>query len=309
MKTKSIILILALALLVSTGTGFAYAKTTIVLGEQTWTGIKAKNAIVGTILEKLGYNVEYKTLIGAPLWEGLRNGDVDVWFGAWPSQKNTYEPLLEENEIVSLGDNLRGTVFCLWVPDYVWEEGVKSIGDLQKYPKKFDKTIFGGQTGGASTTYIQKGTNDNLYGLQGWNLITGSWPAMLSEAGVRIDHDEWVVCAGWSPHWMNYEWDIKYLADPKDMWEGECEEGHVWTAARKDLKKDLPNVYKFFSQVHTTLPMANEWIYAIDKQGVDKFELAESWIEDNIGIVEQWVWGVTDASGEERASVVLRNKF
>lgn len=309
-KTKLFgVVVLSLALLISAGAVGVTAQKTITIAEQTWTGIKAKNAIVGTILEKIGYDVKYKTVIGAPMWQGLSTGDLDVWFGAWPSQSRVYEPLLKEGKIVKLGYNLRETKYCLAVPEYVWEAGVKSMEDLDKFREKFDATFTMGEPGGAATQYMEKAVKEDIYGLGDWKVTTGSFQAEMSEVKAKIEHHEWVVFAAWTPHWMNYEWNIKYLDDPQQLWEGSCSNAPVMTAARKGLKEDMPNVYKFFKQVHTTPEMANEWIYKIDKKNMDRFKLAENWIKENIDVVDQWLWEVKDASGERLARHVLREKL
>lgn len=303
------VLFLSLVVLISASAGLVLAKEKVTIAEQTWTGIKVKNAVVGTILDKIGYEVEYKTVVGAPLWEGLSTGDLDVWFGAWPSQSRTYEPLLKDNEIEKLGYNLLETKYCLVVPEYVWEAGVKSMEDLDDYKGKFDGTFTMGEPGGAATQYMEKAVEEDIYGLGDWSVTTGSFQAEMAEVKTRVEHDEWIVFAGWTPHWMNYEWDIKYLDDPEKLWEGSCSNAPVMTVARKDLGKDQPNVYRFVKQVHTTPEIANEWIYKADKENMDRFELAEQWIKDNIDIIDQWLWGVNDASGEKLARSVLRQEL
>jgi len=305
----SLVLALSVLILVLTNLGLVFAKGEIVIAEQTWTGIKAKNAVVGTILEKIGYNVEYKTVVGAPLWKGLSTGDLDIWFGAWPSQSRTYEPLLEEGKIEKLGYNLLETVYCLAVPEYAWEAGVKSMADLDDFKKKFDSTFTMGEPGGAATQYMSKAVEEDIYGLGDWEVISGTFQAEMVEVKSKIEHDEWVVFAAWSPHWMNYLWDIQYLDDPDKLWEGSCSSAPVMTVARKDLGSDQPSVYKFFKQVHTTPEIANEWIYKADQEGIDRFKLAEQWIKENIDVVDQWLWGVKNASGEKLARHVLRQEL
>ncbi|MFW5786815.1 MAG: glycine betaine ABC transporter substrate-binding protein [Halanaerobiales bacterium] len=285
------------------------ADETIVLGEQTWTGIQIKNEVVGTILENIGYEVDYKEVIGAPLYQGLSTGDIDVWLGGWLSQKDTYESLLEDGEIERAGYNLIDTIYSLAVPGYVYEEGVTSMADLDEHKDKFDGKFYLGEPGGAATQYMEPAKEDDTYGFGDWEMLTGTFSAQLAEVEAKIDNEEWVVFAGWTPHWMDHVWDIEFLEDPEGLWGDSAEMAPVNTFVNPGLKEDNPNVYRFIEQVKVTSKMANEWIYDKDQEEKEREEIAEEWIEDNIDVVDQWLWDVKDASGENLAWEVLRENM
>src|SRR3712207_8253518 len=48
-------------------------------------------------------------------------------------------------------------------------------------------------------------------------LVEGSTPAMLAELEKAYKEREPIVFLRWSPHWMNAEYDLRYLKDPKDL--------------------------------------------------------------------------------------------
>src|SRR6056297_3176388 len=62
----------------------------IILGDGNWPGLRGKNAIVKCILENIGYKVE-RTFASEPmLRQGVAEGDIDIYLGAWmPSLKES----------------------------------------------------------------------------------------------------------------------------------------------------------------------------------------------------------------------------
>ena len=119
-----------------------------------------------------------------------------------------------------------------------------------------------------------------------------------------IKRNEWVVWLGWSPHWMNLAFDIKYLDDPLNVWGSEPE--IVKTVARAGLEQDNPNVYTLFSQFKVTPAIQNEWIDQYSRQKQKPEDVAAAWIRNNLGIIDQWVYGVTSVDGQ-RARDAIRN--
>lgn len=103
---------------------------------------------------------------------------------------------------------------------------------------------------------------------------------------------------------MNLAFDIKYLEDPLNVWGSEPE--IVKTVAHAGLEQDNPNVYKLFSQFKITPTIQNAWIDQYSHQKQKPEEVAAAWIRNNLGIIDQWVYGVTSVDGQ-RARDAIRN--
>lgn len=293
----ALVLVFTTAALADKAVRFAYVN---------WPGVTVKTEVARQVLEYLGYETDAKMLSVPVVFRGLSSGDLDVFVGAWlPTMKSISDKYFKDGSIVPVTVNLNETIYTLAVPQYAWEAGVKSHADLHKFADKFDKKIIGIEPGNDGNQIVAKMIADNIYKLKDWELVESSSEAMMITVGSALKKKEWVVWLGWSPHWMNLAYDIKYLEDPENMWGSEPE--IVKTVARAGLKADNPNVYKFFTQFKVTPELQNDWISQYSRQKQKPREVAQKWIQENLGIVDQWLYGVTAANGETRGRDAIRN--
>lgn len=275
-------------------------------GYVNWPGVTVKTYVAVEVLKLMGYETDMKMLSVPVVFRGLAGNDLDLFLGAWlPTMKSISEKYFDEGSIVTVAVNLDETVYTLAVPEYVWKAGVKSHADLDKFADKFDKKIIGIEPGNDGNKLVLDMIKNDTYGLGDWKLIESSAEAMMISVGSAIKKNEWVVWLGWSPHWMNLAYDIKFLEDPQHIWGSEPE--IVKTVARAGLEKDNPNIYKLFSQFKVTPEIQNEWIdkYSRGKEKPEK--VAQKWIKDNIKVVDQWVYGVTAPDGQRARSAIRKS--
>lgn len=304
MKTRSIITsVILLSLIIASFSGpvMAEANDTITLAE----GVQAKNAVAFHILKNLGYKVEIKSVGDQNAHRAIAQGDLDIHLGSWmPSMKEARKKLEDEIDLVTT--NMDDGLYTMAVPEYVWEAGVKSHADLDKYADKFEKKMYVGPPGWASSKNMNRAVKNNIYGLGDWEAVNSSQAVLMAQMKKAVNNKEWIVFVAWKPHWMNHILDIKYLSDPKGLWNSP--ESWVDTLARQGLKEDHPEVYQFFKQYKLSADTCNEWIYEIDKKKRYADEVAKEWIAENLDIVQKWVEGVETPEGK-KAIDVLQEKF
>lgn len=283
------------------GTGFAAEKITF--GYVNWPGVTVKTHVAAQILSHLGYEIDMKMLSVPIVFKGLANKDLDIFLGAWlPTMKSIAEKYLEEGSVIAITINLNETIYTLAVPKYAWDAGVKSHGDLNTFADKFDHKIIGIEPGNDGNKIVLDLIQNNMYDLKDWKLIESSAEAMMIAVSSALKKNEWVVWLGWSPHWMNLAFDIKYLEDPLEAWGSEPE--IVKTVARAGLDQDQPNVHKFFTQFKVTPEIQNDWIDKYSRQKQKPEDVAVDWIRNNIGIVDQWVYGVRSTDGKRARDAI-----
>src|SRR5699024_5984829 len=110
--------------------------------------------------------------------------------------------------------------------------------------EEIDYTITGIDPGAG----IMEQTTEMLseYGLEDtWEIQGSSGAAMTAELSSAIDEERPIIVTGWVPHWKFFEFDLKMLDDPKEVYGGE---EYIHTIVRKDLEDDMPSVYRFFDQ-------------------------------------------------------------
>ena len=311
-RTKLATGLMVFLLVLSTGTaGVLQAQlpeeigTKVRFGYVDWPGVTVKTAVTKHILEYLGYDVETEMYLVAVLYKGLSTKDLDIFLGGWlPTMKLYLDPYFEEGTIGKVTINLNETVYTLAVPAYVWEAGVRSEADLHKYGDKFGRKIIGIEPGNEGNQIMIDAIKNNTYDLAGWEVVESSTVAMMVAVERAIKNKDWIVWLGWAPHWMNMEFDMKYLEDPLELW-GPPGVEVVWTLSRAELKEDMPNIYKFLEQLKVTPEMQNEWIYGYGREKRDADEIAKEWIKNNVKVVDVWVYGVKSVDGR-RARDALR---
>jgi len=281
------------------------ASSKITFGYVNWPGVTVKTHVARQILEALGYPCDMKSVALPVLLRSMANGDLDVFLGAWvPTMKSLVNPYMEEGKVVEVTTNLDETIYTLAVPRYVWDAGVRSHADLEKFGDRFGRKIIGIEPGNDGNKIVLDAIANNTYGLGSWKLVEGSAEAMMIAVNAAIKKGDWVVWLGWMPHWMNLVYDMKYLEDPLGIWGTEPEV--VKTLARAGLDKDFPEVVKFLRQFRVTPEIQSEWILKFSHDKEKPEEVARRWIASNLGIVDQWVYGVQAADGSRARDVVRR---
>ena len=297
------LLVLGVVLLV--GIHQASAASKIRFGYVDWPGVTVKTTVASKILEFLGYDTDMKSLAVPVVFKGISSGDLDVFLGGWlPTMKSIAEKYFKDGSIVPVTINLDETIYTLAVPKYAWDAGCKSHADLAKFADKFDKKIVGIEPGNDGNQIVLDMINNNTYGLKGWKLIEASTEAMMIAVGAAFKREEWVCWLGWSPHWMNLAYDVKYLEDPEHLWGSDPEV--VKTLARSGFEKENPNPYLFFRQLRVTPEIQGYWIDQYSRQKKNAEAVALDWIKGNLGIVDQWVYGVTAADGSRGRDALRR---
>lgn len=219
-------------------------KGTITLGFiPSWTDGLSTAYLLQDQLEKLGYTVELETLTeAAPLYTGLANGDVDIYPSAWPEV--THAKYMEQygDDIEDLGAYYDNAKLTIAVPSYT---DISSLDELADKADMFDGKIYGIEPG-AGLTGVTQDSMMPAYGLDGWELVTSSTAAMLTELGEAIDNKEDIVVTLWRPFWANAAFDIKDLEDPKGAM-GEAEALHF--LATKGFAEKYPEAAEYISKI------------------------------------------------------------
>ncbi|AEI13861.1 ABC-type glycine betaine transport, periplasmic subunit [Flexistipes sinusarabici DSM 4947] len=286
----------------------AFAKPVVKFGVPAWPGVTVKSEVAAQILKTMGYETEQSVLSAPAVFESLKTNNLDAYLAGWSPQEDTMiNPLKEKGEIKLLGTNLDEGRISLCVPTYVWEAGVKSFADLDKYAEKFEHKIYNLQPGTGMNNQMTEIIANDVAGLGDWTQVESSTPAMLATVRAQMRQNKWVTFGCWKPHWMNVILDVKYLEGVPGT-EKFVSKSVVYTIVRKGLKEDYPEVYKFLDQIKVNSELQSKWIYEFGYKKRAPEDVAKEWIGGNLDIVEKWLKGVKTVDGEPAAEV-LRNTF
>ena len=93
-----------------------------------WDSERASESVVKVVLEQLGYDVTVTPVDPAIMFQAIANGEADATVAPWlPTTHNVFYEKHKE-DIIDLGENLKGTQNGFVVPAYV---DIDSIEDLQ----------------------------------------------------------------------------------------------------------------------------------------------------------------------------------
>jgi glycine betaine/proline transport system substrate-binding protein len=258
---------------------------TISIGWMPWEEAIAVTNLWHVILEENGYAVDQQQLDPGIVFDGVASGDLDLFLDAW--LPNTHSDYMEQygDDIEDLGQWLADAPLTWTVPAYVDE--VDSIADLNDHADLFDSTIVGIEPG-AGLTNISLNEVIPAYGLDDWELIESSTPAMLSELDAAYQNEEPVLVTLWRPHPAYAEYDLKDLEDPEGAL-GEPDQIHA--LARDGFGADHPeaaDALQNFTFEHDDLSELTAQV--LEEEG-QELESARAWLEDNRDLVESWLEG------------------
>ena len=258
----------------STGGG---DKGTITLGYlPSWTDGLSTAYLLQDQLEKLGYDVEMKTLTEAgPLYAGLAQGDVDLYPSAWPELTHAEYMKKYSDDIEDLGAYYDHAKLTIAVPEY---SDIDSIDDLAGKGAEFGGKIVGIEPGAGLTA--QAGKMLSAYGLDGeYSLLTSSTAAMLTELKAATEKQEDIVVTLWRPFWANDAFPIKDLEDPKGAM-GEAEGLHF--LGTKGFSEEFPEAAELIEKIR----LDDEQYGALEDLVVNQYgegeeaDAVDAWLEE-----------------------------
>jgi len=236
------------------------------------------------LLEERGYDVEMTQLDAAPLFQGLADGELDVFLDAWLPDTHADYWEEHEDELTELSTWYDEATLNIAVPEYV--DDIDTIADLEGEGDRFDNRIVGIEPGAG----IMRLTEDEVmpgYGLEDdYELLEGGTPAMLTELETALDNEEDIVVTLWHPHWAYSAFPIKDL-DDVDSHFGEGEE--ILGVANNDWADDNAEAVEWLSNFELTDDELGELEdLVLNTYEDDEEEGVKVWLEDNQDVVDAW---------------------
>ena len=265
-----------------------------------WPEAIAKTNVASTVVNALGYETETSEVAVPLVFQGLEEGDLDVFVEAWFPTMQTNLDAVDQSEIQSVVTNLPEATFSVAVNREAYEGGVRSQADLNEFADRFEEggqpVVYGIEPGNDGNQVVLDAISNDTYNLSDWRLIESSVNGMLSEVDRRINDGEWVAFVGWRPHWMNNEYDMVLLEDPENIWGNPS---RVETLVNTDFFERYPDLQRFFEQMVVNEDIQADLIDRVDNSGEEPEEIALSWLRENPEVTDQWLEGVTAVDGTD----------
>lgn len=243
-----------------------------------WAEDVAMTHVAKAILDEQGYHVIIQKASTDMILASMNNEDTDLFLGVWLPYTHAIK-VARFPELINLGNNYDNGRIGLVVPDYV---PVTSIGELNQHTERFSHRIIGIEKGAGLTAGTDKAITD--YALN-YKQVNSSTIAMITELQNAIKRKEWIVVAGWQPHWMFGKMKLKFLDDPKKTF-GEAEQ--IKTYSRKSFGKDHPELAKFFAKMHFDDADMTDLLTKME-DSKDKQLTARKWVKNHPELVKLWL--------------------
>ncbi|MDX3381567.1 ABC transporter permease/substrate binding protein [Streptomyces niveiscabiei] len=235
------------------------------------------------ILQERGFKVTTTQYAAGPLYTGLATGRLDFQTDSWLPTTHAEYWKKYGDRLDDLGAWYGPTSLELTVPSYV--KDVDSLADLKNRSSEFGGRIVGIEPS-AGMMGLLKDKVVKEYGLQGYDVVDGSTPAMLAELKRAYARKQPIVVTLWSPHWAYSEYGLKKLADPRGAWGAG---DHVHTVARSGFAADQPEVARWLKEFRMTEAQLTSLEAQLQKSGKGKEQDAvRTWLKANPGLMEKW---------------------
>ncbi|MCR2808250.1 MULTISPECIES: glycine betaine ABC transporter substrate-binding protein [unclassified Microbacterium] len=236
------------------------------------------------VLEEQGYDVELAYAEPAAVYTGLASGDYDLTLDTWLPL--THQQYVERfgADIVDLGAWNEEAKLTIAVNE---DAPIDSLTELAANADMFDNKLVGIDAGSGLVTVTQDAVIPG-YGLDGFDFIVSSTPAMLTELKSATDAGENIAVTLWRPHWAYNAFPIKDLEDPDGLL-GEAEGIH--TTSSLAFQEDFPEAFEWLSN----FAMDNQTLYSLEdamfggSDGDDFGPVVAQWIAAN----QAWVDSLT----------------
>ena len=278
MKTNRIILLVAFALVFVLAMTAQAEKKDLKMGVLQWSDTMITSHMAMHLLEKFGYKVgETEFHEWGIAFAALVKGDIDILMSQVDYVTHDYwtrsKEKLEKISAVSFG-LYQGIV----VPSYV---SINSIEELNAHKDKFGGKIVGIEPGSGLMRQTHSVVKE--YNLD-FELIDGSTPAMAAALKSAIDKKKWIAATLWTPSWMVQRFDVKFLADPKNIQEPNQT---YFFIARKGFSQEYPMAREIIAGVYVpigAIAQIASWI----NEGLPIKDAEARWIKENKARIERW---------------------
>ena len=280
--------------------------STVRFSDVGWTDITATTAVTTEILKGLGYDTDTKVLSVPVTFASMKNEDIDVFLGNWmPSMQADIAPYLEDGSVEDVKTNLTGAKYTLAVPQYLFDEGLKSFADIAKFSDQLDGKIYGIEPGNDGNRLILDMIEAEAFDLTEFEVAESSEQGMLAQVERASRRGEPIIFLGWEPHPMNANFDMTYLTGGDDWFGPDLGGASVMTNTRAGYVTECPNVGALLENLEFSLEMENEIMGAILNDGEDPEDAAKAWLAANPDVLDTWLDGVTTLNGESDAKAAV----
>jgi len=305
------IMLSSLALPAMTFAATPESKDPIKLTIHDWTGQYLSTKIMGSVLMKAGYNVEYVQADYIAQFAGLETGDLHIAMEMWETTgKDAMEASLKTGKTVDLGETGMDAKEEWWYPLYMKEKcpGLPDWKALNKCAKAFatpETSPKGRYLGGPVTWGGFDDERIEALGLDFEVVHAGTDAALFAELESAYQRKAPILLWVYAPHWAvakyKGEWvefppytdacyqDPKWGINPNMKYDCGKPFGWIKKVGWKGGEKKWPGAYKAVRNFHIENDEMSALIVDVDLNGRKVDEVVAEWIKNNETRWKKWL--------------------
>ncbi len=277
-----------------------------------WTSQLVLARISGSLLEKIGYNVEYKTAETQLQYTAMGNGymhfQVEVWEG---TMKVPFEKQVATERMIDAGTHDAVTREEWWYPLYVEEvcpglpnwEALNDCAAKLATPETAPKGRYL-----AGPVDWEKPDEERVEAL-GLNIeVVNAKEAseLWAELDAAVQRKKPIILFNWTPNWVEARYDGRFIDFPDHhpacetdpIWGinpdttfdcGNPKQGWLKKGVWAGLEKKWPCAFELIKSINFTNAQIGEAAAMVDVDGTTPENAAKQWIEGNKEVWEAWI--------------------
>ena len=278
-----------------------------------WTGQFITSKIMGEVLKKAGYNVEYVQADYLAQFAGLKTGDLTLAMEIWATTgQEALNEAVASGKVENLGETGMLAKEEWWFPEYMKEKCpglpdwnalkepacVEAFSTPETAPK--GRYLSGPVTwGGFDEERVE------ALGLDFEVVHAGTDAALFAELESAYQRQAPIMLWIYSPHWAPAKYKGEWVAFPEydaacytdPAWGGnpdathDCGKPHgpIWKAGWAGIKDKWPGAYKAIKAFNITSDEMNGMVAAVDLDGKEVDAVVADWVAKNEDRWKTWI--------------------
>ncbi|MBM1634570.1 ABC transporter substrate-binding protein [Sulfitobacter mediterraneus] len=302
-----------LALALSTAGAFADVESSdpIKLTTHDWTGQIITTTLMGEVLKKAGYNVEYVQADYIAQFAGLKTGDLHVAMEIWETTgKEAMDEAIGTGNVVSAGPTGMKAIEEWWYPAYMEERcpGLPDWEALNDCASEFataETAPMGRYLGGPVTWGGFDEERIEALEMDFEVVHAGTDAALFAELEAAYQRQDPIVLWIYSPHWAPSKYDGKFVEFPP--YSEECyadpsvginpdaaydcgkPRGEIFKVAWSGVADKWPGASEAINDFHITSDEMGAMVGAVDLDGKTVDAVVAEWMANNESTWQGWI--------------------
>lgn len=276
-----------------------------------WTSQNVLAIVVGDLLEKQGYTVEYVPSDTQLQFQAMANGDMHFQVEVWEGSMATAFEAAKAEGLVDYGAHDAVTREDWWYPAYLNEvcPGLPDWKALDACAEKFataetaPKGRFVGPPADWGKHYSER---IQALGMDFQEVPVGQAATLWAELQAAYDRKEPIVLFNWTPNFIEAKFEGEFVEfpayeeacltdpawgiNPDALYDcGAPASGYLKKAGWPGVAETWPQAHAFLMQVNFTNGQIAEAAALVDVEGLTPEEAAERWIADNEATWSAWM--------------------